>query len=216
MISIYFGFPRSGKTTYMAKLAFDLIKKGKKVFGNVPLKIPGYIFVNTDCFYTYDITDAECLIDEGTVFFDSRDFADKDKRLLNRKVVNWVCLHGHDRVNIHFFTQIWNRLDKTIRDCSERVYWIYKPFFFGLWFSKVVKVPYSLAFSTSVDDRGKAVPGEIAMGYVRPSFFDKLLSPLLFRPKYYKFFDSWSRSPRPKLPPVYTPYVSPPAAVTRH
>lgn len=208
MISIYFGFPRSGKTTYFTKLAKDLLKKGKKVYGNVPLKIEGYIYVDTHCFYTYDIVDAECLIDEGTVFFDSRDYNNKEKKEEQKRIINWICLHGHDRVNIHFFTQIWNRLDKTIRDTSERVYWIYKPILLGAWYTRCVPIRYNILFTGSIDDKGKPQPGDIQMGYVKPSLLDRWLSPMIYRPKYYSYFDSWQRYERPALPPFYSAFTT--------
>ena len=68
MISLYFGLPGCGKTTLLSKFALDACRKGRKVYGNIPLAIQGYTRIDNNCVGHYDLSDSLLLIDEGTLF----------------------------------------------------------------------------------------------------------------------------------------------------
>ena len=76
LLSLYFGLPGTGKTTILAKHAKEYLEKGiyKHVYCNIPLMIPGVIPIENGDIGKFDISDGVILIDEGTLFADSRDF----------------------------------------------------------------------------------------------------------------------------------------------
>ena len=76
MISLYFGLPGQGKTTILAMLALQASKdkRYKHVYSNIPLRIEGVTYIDNKCIGKYDLSDCLILIDEGTIFADSRDF----------------------------------------------------------------------------------------------------------------------------------------------
>lgn len=184
MISTYFGLPRCGKTTTATKHVISALRKGKDVFCNFPLtekikKIKNYqnyhYITNKQITFSFFKRHPNCLlvIDEGILFANSRDFKNFSKEL-----TYLFCLHGHLKMDIELFSQRWNGLDILIRELSEEVFYIKRGFFF----SKVYKIPYGVMFPENK-------PGEIIMGYKRPTLFTK--KTYTFRPFYYKYFDSW-------------------------
>ena len=66
MIKGVFGLPRSGKTTYLAKLAYKAQKKGIKVYTNFYCK--GCYTLDFDSLGVYDYSDCLLLIDEISLF----------------------------------------------------------------------------------------------------------------------------------------------------
>ena len=131
MISLYFGLPGCGKTTLLSKFALDSCRKGRKVYGNIPLAIHGYTRIDNNCVGHYDLSDSLLLIDEGTLFANSRKFAS-----FSDEMTSFFLLHRHYRCDIIIFTQQWDGLDKRIRVITDRVYYVYKTPALGLWFTR--------------------------------------------------------------------------------
>lgn len=186
MVNMYFGFPRSGKTTNLVRTAYKVQKsinsgksKYKYVLTNIEVNIPGVIYYPFEKLGDYNLEHCYILIDEASIYCDSRDY-----KTTSKKFLNWLMLHGHGENVIDFYAQIYNAVDIKIRNITETVYFMYKPFLFGLWFTKCVQIPHSLHFPEEV--------GDIIMGYKRPPFFSRLFAKRIFRPLYYKFFDSHS------------------------
>lgn len=203
MVKLFFGLPGCGKTTLLASIAYKEIKKGKKsvyknVYANIPLSIDGVISIPNDFIGRYDLSDSLILIDEGTLFADSR-----DSRNFPKHLISFFLLHRHYNVDIIIFTQQWDGVDKKIRVITDRVYYVYKTRFFGKFFTKYYRIPYGIIIPDPKKSDSEKL-GEIVQGYCKPDFLVRLFSPLLFRPKYYKFFNSWDR---PKLPPVPDNFV---------
>ncbi len=206
-VSLYFGLPGSGKTTFMASIAYKASKRlGKRkcpyhaIYSNVHLKIPGVTYIDNSCIGTYDLHDALILIDEATLFADNRDYKNftKDK-------VMYFLEHRHFNVDIVLFTQQWDGVDRKIRVITDRVYYVYKTFLFGWLYSKCYRVPYGIIIPDPKKSTGEKL-GEIIQGYRKPSILVRIFCQRLFRFRYYRYFDSWERYPLPKLPPFYVPY----------
>ena len=87
-----------------------------------------------------------------------------------------------------------------IRVITDRVYYVYKGIFTGKWISSCYKIPYGILFP---DKRNGEKLGEIVQGYSKPPFFVRLFATRIWRPKYYKYFDSWELTPLPDLPKKY-------------
>lgn len=194
MIRLYFGLPGCGKTTLLSKMAAKAVrsKKYKNVYSNVPLAIPGVTFVNDWEIGNCQLSDGLLLIDEATLFADSRDYKNFEK-----SKIAFFLLHRHYRLEIRLFLQQWDGVDKKIRVICDRVYYIYRPKIIGHWISRYYRIPYGIIIPDKRDDTEKL--GDIVQGYCKPSALVRFFSPTIFRPAYYKYFDSWDC---PTLPPL--------------
>ena len=180
MIELYFGKPGTGKTTLLVKQALQELKKIKKgkskykyVLSNVRIK--GIIFVDFDSLSKYMFKDCLILLDEITLDADSREYKNFSK---GHK--EFFIMHRHFHCDIKLYTQVYNRIDKTIRDIVDRCYYIKKLIPFTFYY----EIPSSIIIPEET--------GEIQQGYIKPTRLQKLLSiKIIYRPKYYKYFDSW-------------------------
>lgn len=204
MIEIYFGLPRTGKTTLLAKKALQLsrqITSGKcpykQILGNVDLiGIPHYRKISFDMLGKYCTTYSAILIDETTIEADSRQF-----KSFPKYQVDFLVLHGHALCDLFFFCQIFNRIDATIRMLANNVYYMYKIPLLGRWFTHMYRIPYSIQIpDPKKSDTEKF--GEIVAGFHKPDIITRLLTPPLFRVPYYKYFDSWVYPDLPPLPEI--------------
>ena len=201
-VSLYFGLPGAGKTTLMCYLALKGVRddKYRNVYGNVRMNIDGYTYIDNDCIGKYDLSDCLLLIDEATLFADSRSYKEfgKDK-------LEYFLEHRHYNADICLFTQQWDGVDRKIRVITDRVYYVYKGAIIGHWISTFYRIPYGIIIPDPKKSSEKL--GEIVQGYCKPNILIRLFSPKLFRPKYYKYFDSWERRELPRLPLKYQTYV---------
>lgn len=204
-VSLFFGLPGAGKTTLMAYHALQGIKSKRysHVYGNVHMCIDGYTYIDNDCIGKYLLEDCLILIDEATLFADSRRFKDFDMGK-----ITYFLEHRHYNADIKLYTQQWDGVDRKIRVITDRVYYVFKGFWFGHWFTTYYRIPYGIIIPDPHKDKSSEKLGEIVQGYCKPNILLRLFAPRLYRPKYYKYFDSWERPELPKLPPKYRPYVS--------
>lgn len=203
-VRLFFGLPGAGKTTLMSHLALKGVKddRYRNVYGNVRMAINGYTYIDNECIGVYDLSDCLILIDEATLYADSRDYKSfgKDK-------LEYFLEHRHYNADICLFTQQWDGVDRKIRVITDRVYYVYKGLLLGHWFTSYYRVPYGIIIPDPHKNQGGEKLGEIIQGYCKPNILIRLFSPKLYRPKYYKYFDSWERRELPELPEVYQPFV---------
>lgn len=213
-VSLYFGLPGAGKTTIMARILCRAVKQKKyqNVYCNVYNTIPGVTYIDNEVIGVYDIHDALLCIDEATLFADNR-----DHKNFSKDRIQFFLYHRHYNVDIILFTQQWDGVDRKIRVITDRVYYIYKGLFTGHWFSRGYRVPYGIIIpDPKKTDAAKL--GEIVQGYCKPGFLSRLFGIWVFRPRYYKYFDSWERPPLPSIPGRYKPnekmdYISVPRRI---
>lgn len=205
MISLYFGLPGAGKTTLMTMFALRGVKNKKRysaVYGNVHLSVPGYTYIDNNCVGKYNLVDCLILIDEATLFANSREYKSFDKKLLA-----YVVQHRHYGADIKFFSQRWNSLDLNIRLVTEKVYYV-KKCIIRRNLTKYYRVPYGILFPDPKKTDSQKY-GEIVEGYSKPGILEHLFAGRCNRRKYYKYFDSWEREDLPALPKRYKPFETP-------
>ena len=200
-VSLFFGLPGCGKTTIMSYKALEGVKKYKNVYGNVRLKVEGYTYVDNDCIGKYLMRECLILIDEATIFADNRDYKNfsKDK-------IKYFLEHRHFKCDIVLFTQQWDGVDRKIRSITDRVYYVYKGKLLGHWFTTYYRIPYGIIIPDPKKDSGSNKLGEIVQGYCKPPLLVRLFAPKIFRPLYYKYFDSFETYHMPPLPSKYKSY----------
>lgn len=190
MISGYFGLPGSGKSTFLTMLAqkeLRRIRRGrskyKRVFTN--FYCDGCYRLDYADLGSYNIEDSLVLLDEITLDADSRNFKQFD---LPHK--QFFLLHRHYGVDVIYFTQQYDAVDKKIRDNTQEL-WYVKKF---LWWSNAKRIYRIL----DINEQTK----EIVQGYRFPNFVERIFfhpRKGCFRPLYYKYFDSYERIPLPPL-----------------
>lgn len=194
-VSLYFGLPGCGKTTLLSALAVKGLRKRspyKNVYCNVKLNITGLTYIELSDLGKYNISDGLVLIDEATLQFDSRDYKN-----FHKSTLTFFLLHRHYNVDIVLFTQQWDGVDRKIRVITDRVFYVYKGIFLGHWFTRYYRVPYGIIIPDP--KQGGEKLGEIVQGYAKPGLIGRLFGGWMFRPFYYKYFDSWEA---PQLPPL--------------
>lgn len=191
MVRTYFGLPGAGKTTEIARIAYKTskaISKGKSkykiIIGNVPLKnIPHYYLIDFNTIGKIGYPDALILIDEASIAADSRSW---DRT--SSKFIEYLLMHRHWKNDMYFFTQIWNRVDKTIRDITEECVLLHKGKLFRSWTRETI-----IRYGIMIPQVGQDRPGEIIMGYLQPSKVSQVFERRFWRRPYYKYFDTFYR-----------------------
>lgn len=196
MISGYFGLPGAGKTSFLAKIAQKELKRIKR--GKSPYKMVLSNFECTGChrldFHDlgqYLIENALILIDEITLEADSRDF-----KKFNQQLKYFFVMHRHYSCDIIYFCQQYDGLDKKIRDLTKELWYVKKLGCFTLA-TRIYRI-------LDIDD----LTHDIVQGYRFPGVWENILSLLCppampirkwcYRPRWYKYFDSWTRDELPK------------------
>lgn len=195
-ISLYFGLPGAGKTTLLCKMMKKALK-GKTydhVYSNIDVNIDGYYKIERGDLGKYDLHNGLILWDESMIDFDSRDFKNFSNRL-----VEFFMKHRHAELDICLFSQGWDCIDRKIRIITDRVYYLYKPPLFGLWFSHYYRIPYDIIIPDPKKSDSEKL-GEIIQGYCKPPILQRIFCPRVYRPRWYKYFDSWERPELPALP----------------
>ncbi|MBE6922885.1 MAG: hypothetical protein E7465_06865 [Ruminococcaceae bacterium] len=199
-VSLYFGLPGCGKTTMLSMLALKGVKDVRYtyVYTNVQLNIPGTTFIDNDCIGQFELKDCLLLIDEATLFADSRDYKNFSKGRLS-----YFLEHRHRNADIILFTQQWDGVDRKIRTITDRVYYVKKGLLLGHWISTCYRIPYGIIIPDPKKNQGGEKLGEIIQGYCKPPLLARLFARRIYRPRYYKYFDSWELDELPVLPSRY-------------
>lgn len=183
MIKGYFGVPGVGKTTTLVKEYRKNRKKYKNIY-TVNVDIKGCKRITKEDFRKYQFEDSLILWDEITIDYDNRDF----KNFTKEDKESWL-LHRHMGLDIIYATQNYENVDKKIKDITLE-----------LWYMSKSVVPIISEFTTckkiyrtiNINEN----TSELTLGYrfcnLLESFFVSNFK-IIFRRKYYKYFDSWEK-----------------------
>lgn len=201
MVSGYFGVPGCGKSTFLAMIAIRELKKIRKgrsryqhVLTNFPVQ--GCEKVSIRDLGFRDIEDSLILFDEITLDADSRDF-----KQFAQSTKEFFTLHRHVNNDIVYFCQDYSRVDKTIRNVTYDLWYLTKSNFpFFRHFTKARRIFRNININE--------YNSELTLGYRFAKFFEVIFSFLggavskrCFRPKWYKYFDSYDKLQLDNLPP---------------
>lgn len=202
-VSIFFGLPGAGKTSLIAQKAYKNLDRYEHIYCNTDLRIDGVVKIDFECIGKYLLRDCLILIDEATLYADSRDY-----KVFDGKTKQYFILHRHYKADIMLFTQYYNGVDLRIRRLSDRLYRVYKKGIGGLWITQYYRIPYDIIIPDGKKTSGEKL-GEIIEGYCKPPLLVRLFHPRIWRPKYYKYFDSFECPSLPALPERYKAYRTP-------
>jgi len=173
-LSIYFGIPGAGKTTFCAWNSKKETKKKRKVYSNVDIK-GNYILEPLNDLGIYEITNADIEIDEAGLDFDNRNFKTypKNCRFFFKYFRHYNC-------NVNLYSQDLD-VDVKIRKVATNIYLVEKSI-----------IPFFIKRKTIKKKIDINEEGEIIDKY----YFQFLGTKLIFTPKLWKMFNT---TERPKL-----------------
>ena len=174
-----FGPKGSGKSTYLAKVAIEHIKKGWTVYST--LKIPfTYYIKESDIGFFHIPENSVLLIDEVGMIWDNRQFKN-----FKMEVRDWFKLQRHHKVKVYLFSQTFD-VDKKLRDLTDEMYLIDKKLRIFSYGKKIIKKPCLIEASEHGESR-------IDESYKFESFLLFLFGSrtLTYIPKWIKYFDSF-------------------------
>lgn len=117
MIIAYTGMPGGGKTTALAWRAMKAQKQGRMVFSNINIK--GTYKISFEDIINYRFPEGcDIIIDESGRWFNSRKWA-----TLPEDVFDLFTMHRHLQTNLYIAVQSFARIDKSLREVVELVYW---------------------------------------------------------------------------------------------
>ena len=194
----YFGKKGVGKSTFLARIAYENLKKGRTVYSQevMSFKIRFKPFhkkelVSTlpiQAYYIYNnpFPDGSViLIDEASLLWSNRDFADRRKTDSMRKTIEWFQQQRKHKCIVHMFSVSFD-IDKKLRDLCDEMYIVNKVLRVWTVARHVVRKP------VIVHPQGDA-PASIQDDIIEDGL---LLAPfggmrITFIPKWSKYFDTY-------------------------
>lgn len=194
MIKFYFGSPGAGKTTYAVYLALKGKKNYRHCVTNFMNSVSGVIYDDMEYLGLYRYPDNTLSIsDEAGVKYNNRKY-----KSLSEYFIYYIKYLRHMKCDGIFLSQSHEDVDITIRRLADE-----------LWYLKKIG-PFTLARKVKKFVTVNETDYQIIDGYKFESplwtflpFIGHKTIEVIYRPKYYKYFDSYD-DPR-KIPIV--PFV---------
>lgn len=184
MIAAFIGSPGSGKSTALSWVAEKAVRGKRvelcgvplcpplsKVFTNFPF--PGAYQLDYDNLGSYDYSGSLILLDEASLYADSRDF----KSFSKKEQFFFTQHRKFEGCNIIWASQNYDDVDKKIRSITTQYFLV-----------ELCGIPFMSNFSciTCVDAFTRVEDRKIVSGY------EMTKSRLINRKRLYKLFDSYS------------------------
>ena len=182
-VNYIFGAPGTGKTTVLAMIARSFLRRGVRVYSNTP--ISGTILYKDSELGLYDMSNSVIIFDESGVGLSSRSF--KKGLMSNEDRIDYWKKIRHRHSIIIMASQSWSDTDKVCRDLAQSYFLIHKSII--PCFSTIIPIIKHCDI-----DKMSHQPADF---FVMASLFQRKH---VFRPKYYKYFDSFSCVSLPPYP----------------
>ena len=174
-LSLYFGIPGAGKSTFAAYLAKKDMKKGRKVWSN--FGITGAYKCEKSDFGQYMMCDGRLIIDEAGLEYDNR------KMAMTSAEIYFFKYHRHYQLDVDFFSQGLD-VDIKIRKLARHIYLI---------------KPSIIPFFIVRKEIGRRVGiSEVTKEIIDEYFFVPLGVKWIFCPPLWKLFNTLSRKQLPE------------------
>lgn len=178
IISIYFGVPGSGKTTFAAWLTRNELKHGGKVWSNVPITGAMQYEPKTDLGFV-SMVDGRIILDEASVEYNNRKFKE-----LSPETIKFLKYHRHYQTAIDVFSQSYDDMDITLRRLAQRYYLMKKSLL--PWFVKRKTIGKRIG----IDENTKQIIDEY--------YFKPFSTKYIFCPPLWKIFNTIAREELPE------------------
>lgn len=184
MITMYFGSPGCGKSTLLAKLAILARKSGydNVVTNAEDCDVAAHIDIDDLATKTLPVNTL-LLVDEAGIVYNNRKF-----KTFSAGVIEWYKMHRHEGCDVVLFSQSWEDVDITIRRLTNELYHLKKVGPFTL-IKKVYK-------RVDVDDKTHQIIDAYKFGKIFGNLIGSGNYGYIFRPLYYKYFDSFCKLDR--------------------
>ena len=182
--NIVCGLPGAGKTTALAAYTAQFSKRKKKVYSNVPVAgaIP-YDWKKE--FGDYDMSGGLICLDEAGLEADCRDFKN-----FKKSATEYLKLLRHRHNVLIAFSQTWDDADKKIKDMCGQIWICRRGFLPGV----SLLIPVNKKIDVDPDQHQLT-----DMYYLKHPVLRFFVTKRIYRPLYYKMFDSYEA---PYLPPL--------------
>lgn len=195
MIRIFFGSPGAGKTTLAVRQLYKMKRRRRQPYDYYYSNFSNALCASVDLTGLGTWTFPEhsyIVIDEAGIEFNNRNYKSFPKEL-----ISWMKLHRHFKCDVDFISQSWEDTDITIRRLADELWYIKR---FGPF--TIVRRVYK--FVTINEETSQIQDGyrfaKIIKKFLPPPFRENSFY-LVFRPRFYRYFDSYSR---PSVPVRYS------------
>lgn len=178
VVNIYFGVPGSGKTTFAAWLARRDLRRGGKVWSNVPITGCYKLDVTSDI-GSFMIEKGRIIIDEAGIEYNNRNFKN-----LPLRQIEFFKYHRHYSTAIDVFSQSYEDMDITLRRLAQNYFVVTKSLI--PWHITVRKIGRRVG----IDENTKQIIDE----YRWKPF---ICTRRIFSPSLWKMFNTKSHKPLP-------------------
>lgn len=182
MIKLFFGSPRSGKTTLAAKMLYNSDAPFK--FSNFECDLATEIKSNMLGIYAFPDY-SEIYIDEAGIDYNNRNYKN-----LPPNAIEYFKLHGHFKNDIYLFSQSWEDTDVTLRRLTDELWYIKRLGPFTMCRKVRKKVTINKQTEQIID--GYRFAG-LFWNLLPKWFFGEKTFMFFYRKPYYKHFDSYSK-----------------------
>ena len=195
MIRTFFGSPGAGKTTLAVKMALENRKHYDNVFLNFEHTAPGAYICDLDGVGEWTFPDGSYIvIDEAGIEFNSRSY-----KALPKPAIAWFKKHRHYKCDVDVISQSWEDMDVTLRRLSTELWYLYRIGPFTLARRVYKRVTVDKNTEQIIDGYRMASMLWLLVWFLQTKYFP-VFAPkftLTYRPKYYKYFDSYSKDDIP-------------------
>lgn len=180
ILTIWFGVPGSGKSTWAAWLTRRDLKKKRKVYSNVPIT-GAYKLEPEKDIGKVNIVNGRVIIDEAGLEYNNRKF-----KTFSDEATYFYKYHRHYQCAVDVFSQGYDDMDKKLRVLAQRLYVVKKSFL--PWFVKRREI-------------GKRVGiNELTKEIIDEYYFKPFTTKYIFCPPLWKTFNTISRKEFPEKP----------------